>query len=416
MQLILLRVQMLLCRSPRWIAAGTLLISTAFAQSQPGRPYLDGNPADRVVNPLPFPVAVLIEHAREDGSIDSRSVVVVETRSSNNVQVPSGSAARTFEPLAPVGLTRAPSCGQSPTAMPLTREQTEQTIQKLDAATLDSPEAQAVIAKVAEQAQVEMEQRFDEANVRRHDPLAAELRFEQFRDADLATKQKMIQEDHQQKISDAIEDVMFISAAYADTAVQKEEQARKEADLLAQMLKDKADFLQRIDSDFAAMSARVDANQQLLSVATAELAKRVPATGAVEIAPSTPIVRACSGAGDVRDQAIFQWDAPANVRVLLGKAAFDKGGEEPIIFRRVLRTPQWVASFYWPMNAREAKFEVGQSSSNWISLSGRIDPGRPAVSQEVKEAKKAVTALKRRYKDASFSADGGDDTRTAILP
>lgn len=393
-----------------------LLGSAGFAQSHPGRPYLDGNPADRVVNPLPFPVAVLIEHARADGSIDSRSVVVVEARSSSNVEAPIGSAARTFEALVPVGLTRTPSCGPSQGSLPLTREQSEQAIQKLDAATLDSPQAQAVIAKVAEQAQVEMEQRFDEADVRRRDPLAAELRYEQFRDADLATKQKIIQEDHQQKISDAIEDVMFISAAYADTAVQKEEQARKEADLLAQMLKDKADFLQRIDSDFSAMSARVDANQQLLSTATAELGKRFPATDPIAIAPNTPIVRACSGASDVRDEATFQWEAPANIRVLLGKAAFDKGGEEPIIFRRVLSTPQWVANFYWPMNARQASFKVAQSSSSWISLSGRVDPGRQAVSQEVKEAKKAVTALKRRYKDASFSAEGGDDTRTTILP
>ena len=407
------------CRSS-WIVPAVTAIIVALlvpsAQSQTGFPTLEGTPPERIVNPLPVPIAVLVVHTRNDNVIDSKSVVVVEAKSSQAIAAAPGSTIKNFEVLAPIALKRAPGCGASAQSVHLTQEEINQDIRELDTVTLDSPEAQAVVAAAVEKAHLEMEQRFDEAHVRRTDAVAAELRAEQFRDADLATKQKMIEDDRHEKIYEGIEDVMFISAAYEEKALEKERQAAREAGLLAKLLESKADYLKRLDSDYAVMAAEADAARQLQTVSNTELEKRFTSRTIVKVPPSLRVARRCSAASNGPDQVGFEWDAPADFRTLLGNAIFDRGGEEPVIFHRILGSPQWIANFYWPLDAHQAAFRLPQPGSRWISLSGNIDPGRRAASQQVKEAKKAVTALRRRYHDARFSADGGDDTRTAILP
>ena len=172
----------------------------------------------------------------------------------------------------------------------------------------------------------------------------------------------------------------------------------------------------KIDTTYAIAGSEVKAFQQYVS-GTASTLSSLYRTDSVQISirPTSKVDRVCGTISGIQDYIEFQADAPAQVNVVMARARFD--GTQPTYFRRVQHTNIWVAPLFWPLEAGSASIQLqDQSNKQWFDLLGSVNPGRPPVSEQLKDAKAVVSKLKRLYHNASFSGEGGDGARTVFLP
>ena len=173
----------------------------------------------------------------------------------------------------------------------------------------------------------------------------------------------------------------------------------------------------RIDTTYEIALSELKAFQQFVSNTTTVLSS-LYTTDELRTAvhPDSSVERVCGTTAGTQDYIKFE-TGPSMTDVVIGRIQFDRGGTQPTYFRRVDRTSIWVAPIIWPLDASSATVQLlDQKTKQWAGLSGSVNPGRPAVTAQVKEAKSVMSKLSKLYHNASFSGEGGDGHRTVFLP
>jgi hypothetical protein len=213
---------------------------------------------------------------------------------------------------------------------------------------------------------------------------------------------------------------MLISFAnvYAEKAKAHDAVSKKEAAALKIMLSSEKDEIGSIQATYDIALSELKAFQQFVSSTTMSLSSLYNSDDLrAGVQPIGSVDRVCGSTAGTQDYIEFQAEPSSKANVVIGRIVFDRGGTWPTYFRRVQRTSTWVAPIIWPLDASSATAQfLNQATKQWVSLSGSVNPGRPAVVAQVKDAKSVMSKLSKLYHNASFSGEGGDATRTLFIP
>jgi hypothetical protein len=372
------------------------------------------NPA-QLVNAFPLDFSYLVWHHNQDGFVDVVNVSTIKARSSAPLNIPTQSVLQLYDAaslLMPRG--RLPVCSAGG-RIRTNSENVRLSMAKLEEA-VHSREAEAVIANAVAQAQLNQDQMNEELDVWRNDPLRKEQRTFQEQ-----TGQSLQQNGNYDDISDAavqsIGMLIGFANAYAAKAQAHNAVSKKEAEALKGMLSNEKEEVARIETTYEIALSEMKAFQQFVSSTTTVLSSlyttdelRTP------VHPDSSVERVCGTTASALDYVKFQ-AAPSKSDVVIARILFDRGGTQPTYFRRVNDTLTWVAPIIWPLDASSATVQIQDpNTKQWAGLSGSVNPGRPSVTAQVKEAKSTMSKLSKLYHNASFSGEGGDGHRTVFLP
>jgi hypothetical protein len=395
------------------IAVFLIILPTQLHTQTPIAPQLTSNPT-ALVNPYRFPIEALLVHPSGVG-YDRYQVVDAAAQSTVPASVPSGSLIASF---APISLTMAianpPKCavpGELFTRLnaPLAHEE----VAIADQGGVDSAGTHQQEAIAEAQGALQLQQNLDELNVSIHDPVAAELRSEQYRDADPATRAQMDKEQQQQQIGELV-DVVFLQAfSNSDFLFEHDDAAERERDQLSGVIHSQEQVLADLQLKYTQSQTRLKADLDFQRETAASL-RQATVEAAQPISGPRQAARFCGGIANDQDIFALHYLDRANRSVLLGRAVFDHGGSEDLIFRRIRGTAFWTATAYWPLESRSANISVADGNS-WAAA-GSVDADRESIEQQLKGARKAISHLKSRQRAASYSADGGDEGRTTVIP
>lgn len=367
-----------------------------------------------LVNPYSFGVEVLVVH--DSGrSVDRFQSVTVAAASTEIIGMPAGSRVDALTPLNPEVTTKSvPACPAGAGSIRLTPALVHEEIAVADRGGVDSVLSKKLEELAQEQGAIELAQHLDEAKVRRNDPVAAELRREEFRDADPATRDKMIQEDNQARLDSMVETAVYYAAANGDVLLQHDENAGAEAQQVGKMVEQRQGDLAALEAAYAAANSRLAAGRDFTGHSAVAIAQAPGFQVPAQIPADMELGRVCGGAANDQDFIAIRSSSDPGVSTFLGRAAFDHGGSEELVFHRVAGTSQWVATLYWPLESSKAR--VSLRVGKGLQQVGSIEAGRPSVQQQFEAAKKAVGSLKSRKRNLDFGSNGGDEVKTTIVP
>jgi hypothetical protein len=404
--------------SPVSVVQSLLIILTvvaAFAQASllaqtPNRPYLVSGALN---NPYSFPVEVLVVHPSGVG-YDKYRVVLVAARSANALSLPSGSLIANFTPIdIRVANAHSPVCASPGTLFTtLNATAAKNEIVIADQGGVDSTGTLQQESIAEAQGALEIAQTLDVINTNLNNPMTLEVNAENRQATGPESSAQILQDQQQQLETVVVTAIAGLASAQDDYLFTHDYAASQEADQLGDVVKTQQQIVADLQSKYDQSETRLKADLDFQAQTTA--AMRQQGAGPIPSSPAHQIARACGGAANDQDIFALQMDAPANLIVLLAKANFDHGGEEQLVFRRIQGTSQWTATAYWPLEATSAKISVA-SGKGWTDL-GSIDAGRPSVEQQLGDARKAVGKLKARKSSADYSGEGGDTTRTVVIP
>jgi hypothetical protein len=398
------------------IATGICLVTTTLAlDGQSVSLSSDASPTLR--NAFPVDFSYLVWHHNPSGFVDAVAVSTVKAKSSTTVSVPSGSILQFYEPVSlAIPRAKVPPCiagGRLPTHS----EQIKLSMAKLEDA-VNSPEAQAVIANAVQLAQVDQAQLNEEMDVYRKDPLRRDA--EQLKEsmASPGAQGSMQYDEVAVYAVEAIGMLVGIANVYAAKAAAHDQVSKQEAEALKRMLSNEKEEIAKIDTTYGIAGSEVKAFEQYVSGTAAALSSLYTTDSVrVSIRPASGISRTCGTTAGAQDYVQFQAEAPPEIHVVMARARFDHGGVEATYFRRIQRTNVWIAPLVWPLDAGSASAQIqDQNTHQWIDVSGSVNPGRPPVSAQLKQAKDVIGKLNKLYHNASFSGEGGDGHRTVFLP
>lgn len=292
-------------------------------------------------------------------------------------------------------------------------------LQKTDLTNTPAAAEQYRIA--AEIAELEDEQRMDERQTERLDPLSSYTLLRQ----DLeqiernSTPAAAVIEAETQRVNDNAEAVASAATDLGEVWSQKNSarlaDLQNQAAAISQLLTKVQDSQRAAQLRYQRAGLESSAGANFLQSEFDAFAKTNKPADFRPGNPS-PIAKVCSRPSDLEDFVSMTVPAPDAVSVLLGKASFDKGAEQSIVFRRVKGTNQWVARIYWPLSAQSVRMKVQSREGSWTNLPGAVSAGRGSYDQELVGFSKAVSMVQKKYKEASFRGDGGDDLTTIPIP
>ncbi len=387
-----------------------LLPLVANAQAPKG-PYFGPNSAS-LINPFTFPIEVLVVHPSGVG-YDRYSVLLAEARSTVPLNMAAGSVIATFTPLEGLPYRHAPACAiPASNFTKLTSSLVHEEIAITDQGGVHSQGTHQQETIADEQGALELQQHLDELNTRIHDPVVAELRSEQYRDADPTTRAQMDQQAKQDQINTAVEALADIAAANSDFLFEHDYAAATESKQLSVAIQSKEQVLVDLQRKYDESQSRLKADRDFQTQAAAELRRR---GGDALVKPTIAQVgRAYGGNANDQDMFALQMQAPADKNILFARASFDRGGDEDIFFRRIQGTSQWVATVSWPLESQKATIHL-VNGNGWSNV-GSVSTGRASIQQQMAGAKKAVGQLKSLKRSTDYSSQGGDETKTTIIP
>jgi hypothetical protein len=378
----------------------------------------DSNPT--LQNAFPVGLSYLVWHHNHDGFVDQVAVSIAKSRSSTSLDMPAGSVLELYEPLSiSVPRARLPKCVAGG-RLHAHSEDIRSAMAKLEDA-VNSPEAQAVIANAIDQAQVQMEQHNEEIDVWRDDPLRRQQsEMQNLKNANYnpSIAASMDNNDYMaDAYVSAVADLLSFAGLYGAKAAAHDRVSQQEADALGKMVSNEKEEMTKLDVTYAIANSEVKAFQQYVSSTALTLGSLYTTDGARAQVHPGGVSRTCGTISGTQDYIQFQADAPQTVAIVMARVRYDRGGVFPTYFRRVQSTNVWIAPIFWPLEAGTASVQIqDQSNHQWIGLSGSVNPGRPPVSEQLKDAKSTVGKLKKLYHNASFSGEGGDGSRTVFIP
>jgi hypothetical protein len=276
------------------------------------------------------------------------------------------------------------------------------------------------IALAAAQAQLWLEQRNDEKETFRNDPLRMELERQAAEfDTGYGGSMRRVQQRNERSRNQAIEDVADMAMAYSMAADAKLEVLQREKELYEPLYKNAKQALVFLREDMNNFSAEVQAGALFLNSAYQSLAKLVTqdaSTRAGTVAVGG-LRRLSEGQSGLKDLIEIQTTAPEAIAVLLAEAKFDEGGTQKTFFRRMGKSDRWVARIYWPLSARRIRFSImNPLDGRPIKIDGVVQSGREPMSNSFRRAEKSMQAVIKKYKEISFRTEGADNIKTVPIP
>ena len=397
------------------VAVGAAFSASLAAQQQMQVRIVERADAHTLVNEFPVPVVVLASSGAE------RRPLVLTAPPGETPLKPPASGTYSLEALEPLSLAVSrrelfKSCSVEPdssASRAAVMTQLADQMRRIDA--LDSDGARAHLEAVANLAQLELEQRQDEKDTYRNDPLRLKLQQQHDRLSAELPAHLRIQETMQAR-NEAIDalasDVADLAIAWATV-----EQAK----------------LKIIHDQLRSLQPIVDNARTALELREAE-AKRYADTQAAwsrfglavhdgldRLASSAPpgtfepreLRKICSGPSGPSDW--IEVEAPLERSagsVLLGEVRFDRGGTVRTYFRRLATSDRWAARIHWPIDATTAAVRLRVPGSKAMAAAGTISSDRGSTSEMLKRTASAVKQIEKNFKDTNFRAVGGDTIKT----
>jgi len=394
---------------------GTGLVSASAESKVELREMTAGTYA--VANGLPVPIVALVVARDPHGQLMAATSVSVGARSVTSAERVRGPIVRIEDwdvidlRVPRWNLPAVSGRGQS-LLTPADPTQTRDLLKQLEIS--ESGDGAAKIALAAEEARLWLEQRNDEKDTFRHDP----LRFEMERQTVGLNNIQIIQRENQRMVDQALEDVTDMALAYRRAADASLEVLSRERDIYEPYYKDAKLRLALLKQDRERATAETQAGGAFLATAHAALAA-LPREGldASPISVSRGPRRLDDAPSRLKDLVEIRGAAPQFLNVLLAEARFDRGGTQKTFFRRIGKSDQWIAMIYWPLPAAEARFELelpGQGQRR--RLDAAVKPGRPSMASSYQLAEQSMNIVIKKYKESSFRAQGADEIKTIPIP
>jgi len=271
------------------------------------------------------------------------------------------------------------------------------------------------IALAAAEAQLWLEQRNDEKDTFRHDP----LRFEMERQTVGLSNTQIIQRENQRMVEQAVEDVTDMALAYRRAAEAPLEVLEREKDTYEPFYKDATHRLALLKQGRERLTLEAQAGNTFLMTAYAAIAALPPAEldASQSVSVSSGPRRIDNRPSGLKDIIEIRATAPQSLSVLLAEARFDHGGTQKTFFRRMANSDQWIARVYWPLAAAAARFELHTPGRvQRPTLDGAVQPGRPSMASSFQLAEQSMKMIIKKYKETSFRAEGADAIKTVPIP
>jgi hypothetical protein len=275
------------------------------------------------------------------------------------------------------------------------------------------------IALAAQAAQLWLEQRNDEKDAYRNDPLRREIyRQTMAMNSSPYSVTRRIQEDNARRRNEFMEDVADMAIAYSKAEEAKIEILQREKELYEPLYKNAKTALAFLRQDRKNFEAEIQAGVKFLSITT-KLLMELPSTP--KAGPAVTVLgelkKSMSGPSGLKDLIEIQATSPANLSVIFAEVRFDNGEEQKTFFRRLSQSNRWAARLYWPLSATSAGVRIlSPGQSKWVVLNGRIQADRPSFIESYQKAEKSMIAVIKKYKETSFRAEGADNIKTIPIP
>ncbi len=276
------------------------------------------------------------------------------------------------------------------------------------------------IALAAAEAELWLEQRNDETETFRSDPLRMELERQAAAvDTSAAGALRRQQLQNERNRNEVIEDVANMAMAYSMAADARLEVLQSEKELYEPLFNNAKKALVFLHARMKNFKIEIDAGRAFLETthnALAALTKQAE-VGSTDIEVLGEPRRLSDTPSGLKDLIELRVRVPEGVSVLLCEVDFNGGANQKTFFRRLAHSDRWIARIYWPLSANSAQFTVqAPGVVQPIKLSGTVLAGRPAMSTSFELAEKSMKAVIKKYKETSFRAEGADSIKTTPIP
>jgi hypothetical protein len=398
----------------------TLLALAALLWPAPGRAMgpvgirADGRET-AVVNALPVPVVALVVERDRDGNMKHFEVPVVPPEGAANVATGRSYQVELIEPVHPLVGRKAIdwACPAHAAAATVTLSQLRGELDAL--AVSGSREVERQMALETEIARIHVAQLLDERNTRRDDPVKWELETERLEYATMGDLQQYDRQRTAETIGDATAGMMFLAFIFSSGEDAKLRALQSDAERLQPLLQTARSSAQTLDRAAESYSREAEALLVFGSVYRDRLV-RLPRYSPPALEPSSGVERPCAGAARVSDLISFSASTESPVTVTEGRATFNDGSAQPVMFRRVSGTDEWVGTVVWPRGADSGSVGVREPDGSWRMLKGTMAPGRPAFDARRAEVHKVADEIESRIHEAELRAGGADVLNTIVVP
>lgn len=273
---------------------------------------------------------------------------------------------------------------------------------------LETASAKDKIEAASTIARLELEQRFDERQTFRDDPLRNELLRQQERYAPEA--QRLYRQRHE-AAEDVIADVATMALAWATVNQERLSILRDEYQSLAPLIQQAQMAVQIREHELSAYDASAAAWHAYSSTVARALDERGPNAG-VAIA-KTQVRKSCPQSTQGWDWFELEGPNMPGVSALIAELSFDGGVKQTTVMRRLASSTRWAGRMDWPANGTTAKVRVRwPGSTKWYDMDGTMSAGRQSMVTALDEARRAAREIEKKMKDTNFRSVGGDTAKT----
>ena len=374
-----------------------------------------------VDNPLPIPIVASVVARDGNGNILSYATIIVPANFSQSVGKLQGPDARVedFE-IVHLGAPRnnLPLVGDRRDAsVQLDPNAVKQQLKRLEIS--ESGIGNQKLALATEAAELWLEQRRDERDAYRNDPLRSEIQRQAMaldRTQNDFLRRQQVQNERQR--NELIEDVGDMALAYSMADEAKREVLLQEKDLYEPLYKNAKSALVFLHQDMKNALAELQVGRDFLDNAFQSLRGLPPNESiASEVSVSSRPRRVRTDVPGLKDLVEVEATGPISLAVLLAETRFDRGGSQKTFFRRIGKSNRWVARIYWPLSATQAEFRImvpGQTQ--WTPSIGSVQAGRPSLEDSFQRAEKSMNNVIKKYKETTFRSEGADNIKTIPIP
>jgi hypothetical protein len=376
-----------------------------------------------VENRLPVPITVFVVSRDQEGQMLSATTVRLNANSRQIVGPLAGHVVR-IEDWEVVNLVvprqRLPTIfsRRLPAVAQLDPAKIKARLKELEISETDVGDEK--IALAAAEADLWLEQRNDETETFRSDPLRMELERQAAAvDTSAAGSLRRQQIQNERSRNETIEDVANLAMAYSIAAEARLEVIEKEKELYKPLFDNAKKALVVLDQKMKNFKIEIEAGRTFLQNTYQAL---TALTNQAEVGPTNVEVlgeprRLSDTPSGLKDLVELQVRAPERIGVLLCDVDFNSGANQKTFFRRLAHSDRWVARIYWPILADSAQFRLQVPGvAQPIKLAGSVSAGRPAMSRSFELAEKSMKAVIKKYKETSFRAEGADSIKTVPIP
>jgi hypothetical protein len=368
-----------------------------------------------VTNPLPLGIVALAETRDENGRTREAAAVVVGPDAVAPVRLAKAGGRVRFVEVLDANITRRASIAscRASTPAPLQIADLDRKLETLESSR--TPEATARVRAVEALANLELEQKQDEKDTQRHDPLRIKLQesVDAMRRRTDPAAEINIRMD---KIDELTSDIVDVAMAWSEVNDIRLSNIRDEATVLEPILEQAKLALRIREEDLASAGLLYRAGQDFLTAAASALDRNaIPSASAPALRGR--VEQPCAVAGMVDDTVRITLDQPAASTALIAELSFDRGKTQTAVLRRVDSTASWEGRMFWPPDAGRATVRArAPGSKNWSNITGRVASNRAPIAVAAEKARAEAKKIEKKLKNAHFRAVGGDNIKTIWVP